>query len=332
METEFLRRRREEARRQVRRRRLIVALAAVGGLAALGGIPYLDQESGTRAGSDPGAEASGATAEAAREPEPPPQLPRGGRRLFPDYRIVAFYGAPQTEELGALGIGGPSEAVGELRKQAAPYRRGKRPIMPALELIATIANADPGDDGQYRTRQTDATIRRYLTAARKARALLILDVQPGRADFVDEVRALRKWLGKPDVGLALDPEWSMAEGEVPGQSIGSIDAKTINAVSGYLAKLVADRNLPEKLLILHRFTEDMVERENAIVDRPGVAIVENVDGFGGRAIKRQKYRGFARDRDSLDEGFKLFYSEDTNLMGPRQVLRLNPAPDLVVYE
>jgi hypothetical protein len=31
-------------------------------------------------------------------------------------------------------------------------------------------------------------------------------------------------------------------------------------------------------------------------------------------------------------GFKLFYHEDTNLMTPRQVLKLQPRPEFVVYE
>ena len=55
-------------------------------------------------------------------------------------------------------------------------------------------------------------IRRYLKAARKAKALLMLDIQPGRSDFFTETTRLRKWLKEPDVGLALDPEWRMGPG------------------------------------------------------------------------------------------------------------------------
>ena len=57
-----------------------------------------------------------------------------------------------------------------------------------------------------------------------------------------------------------------------------------------------------------------------------------MDGFGNRANKRSKYREFTRGRRGRHHGFKLFYSEDTNLMEPRGVLSLRPQPELVVYE
>jgi hypothetical protein len=58
----------------------------------------------------------------------------------------------------------------------------------------------------------------------------------------------------------------------------------------------------------------------------------NVDGFGDRPNKISKYRSFTRGRHDRHHGFKLFYEEDLNLMRPRQVLRLRPLPELVVYE
>ena len=60
-------------------------------------------------------------------------------------------------------------------------------------------------------------IRRYLNAARKAKALLVLDIQPGHSDFFTEATRLRKWLREPDVGLALDPEWHVQAGQVPAR-------------------------------------------------------------------------------------------------------------------
>ena len=92
----------------------------------------------------------------------PPELARGGRVVLPHYRVVASYGAPQHDELGALGIGTPDQAAQKLLKQAAPYSRPGRPVMPAFELIATLAQADPGADGKYRLRQTSDVISRYL--------------------------------------------------------------------------------------------------------------------------------------------------------------------------
>jgi hypothetical protein len=309
--------RREEARRRTRRQRRVAAVLA--GLALAAGVAVL----GLRLDDSD---------DAAPRASPPPELPGGGRRIFPDRRVVAFYGAPQHDELGALGIGPPAAAGRRLARQARPYRRGGRPVLPAFELIATIVQSAPGDDGDHTQRQTPRTIRRYLRAARAHGALLILDVQPGRAPFMREVRAFRRFLEEPDVSVALDPEWSMAPGQVPGQQIGSTDAATVNEVSRYLSRIVRERDLPQKLLVVHRFTQDMIGDEARLERHPGVALTVNVDGFGDRANKIAKYRGFTRGGRDRHHGFKLFYDEDTNLMPPRRVLRLRPRPELIVYE
>ena len=323
--------RREAARRRTRRRRR-AAIAAVAAFLLLMVTVAALAMGGARVRSAPGDDApGGSSSAAARQAPPPPQLPRGGREIFPRYRVVGFYGAPQAEELGVLGIGTPTRAARRLREQAAAYRRGGRPVMPALELISTIVNSTPGADGKYRTRQERRMIRRYLEAARRARALLVLDIQPGRADFMDEVRALRPYLEQPDVGIALDPEWSMRPGQVPGQTIGSTSADKVNEVSAYMARIVKRRNLPQKLLLVHQFTDDMISDKQRLRRRPGIALTLNVDGFGDRANKISKYRGFTDSR-RFHYGFKLFYKEDTNLMRPRDVLRLRPKPDLVMYE
>jgi hypothetical protein len=318
MDREARLRRREEDRRRTHRQRRIAAVvvltvAAVG--LVLAGTAVLGPES-----ADEQAEAG------------PPQLPRGGTEILPRSRVVAFYGAPQDPELGALGVGSPSAAARRLERQARAYRGGGKPVLPAFELIATVANGSPGADGRYSTRQTPRTVSRYLRAARRHKALLLLDIQPGRSDFMREVRAFRRFLDEPDVSLALDPEWKMAPGQVPGRQIGSTDAEEVNEVSRWLAGIVKREGLPQKLLVVHRFTHSMIAREERLRRHPGVALTINVDGFGDRPNKVAKYRDFTRGRKRRLNGFKLFYEEDTNLMRPRDVLLLRPRPDLVVYE
>jgi hypothetical protein len=282
------------------------------------------------AGGDPSAPQRTAADDAA-VPPPPAGLPRGGTSILPEFRVVAYYGAPQSRELGALGIGSPNGATRRLIRQARPYGRHARPVLPALELITVIANADPGHDGKYRSRQKDATIRRYLRAARRAKALLLLDIQPGRSDFFTEATRLEKWLREPDVGLALDPEWHVGPGQVPGQVIGSVGAREVNATSAWLADLVAREKLPEKLFVVHQFTDNMVD-ERRLKQRDGLALVLNVDGFGNQAVKKAKYRDFTRQAPHMYHGFKLFYEEDTDMMRPQQVMHLKPKPVFVVYE
>jgi len=305
-----------------RRRRVVAVLIGVAVLAVAALL--------LRSGGD---EERPASADRAATATPaPPQLPGGGRRLLPDRRIVAFYGAPQAAELGQLGIGTPASAARKLAKQARGYQQPDRPVLPAMELIAVVAAAHPGEGGRYNTRAQPKVIDRYLRAARKAKALLILDIQPGRSDFFTETQRLERWLKEPDVGLAIDPEWRMGPDEVPGNVIGSVEAREVNATSAWLAQLVDQHDLPEKLFLIHQFTDDMVD-DTQLQERPGLAMVLNADGFGGQAIKKAKYRAFTRSpRDFFHKGFKLFYREDTDLMSPREVLRLRPPPDVVIYE
>jgi hypothetical protein len=301
-----------------------VAVAAVAGLVA-----------GAGSGGGPSRAAAGVGAAATTadgRPAPRPQLPGGGRRLFPDRRVVAFYGNPRDKELGALGIGTPAQAAKRLLRQAKPYDRKTRRVLPVMELISTVATAAPGPSGLYRDHLASATIRRYLNAARRARALLVLDIQPGRGQFGPEIERLARWLREPDVGLALDPEWHVGPDQLPGKVIGATDADVVNAAAAYLAKIVHERDLPEKLLLVHRFTDNMISRADRLRTVGGVRTVVNVDGFGSNSVKIAKYKSFVRSTPHVGRGFKLFYKEDVKTMTPRQVMALSPRPDVVVYE
>lgn len=321
MDEEALRRRRVEARRRVFRRRRLVA-ACVAGLVVLSLVG-----AGLLLGAGGGDDEPEANSKSR-----PAQLPRGGRTILPDRRVVAFYGAPQDRELGVLGIGSPARAARKLERQARPYATRGRPVLPAFELIAAIVTSESGDGGDHSIRQEPATIRRYLRAARAHNMLLLLDIQPGYAPFLQEAEALEEFLKEPDVSLALDPEWSMDPPQLPGQEIGSTDAAAINEVSRYLSSIVRRYHLPQKMLVVHRFTGDMIENEHELERDPGVALVVNVDGFGDQPNKISKYNEFTNDLQRRFNGFKLFYEEDLNLMQPKNVLRLRPQPDLVVYE
>jgi hypothetical protein len=247
--------------------------------------------------------------------------------------VIAYTGHPRAPGLGALGVGSPSQAVLRLRAQARAYARPSRPAMPALELIATMATRRPGPGGLYRKHLPQALIGRYLMAARANRALLLLQIQPGRSTFPAEVRRLGRWLRQPDVGVALDPEWRLAPGQVPGRGTGSVGAAEVNAVSREMAAIVDRYALPEKLLVLYDFTGRMVRDRPQIVQRPQVATVVNVDAIGDRHAKAARYRAIAALFSPFSSfGIKLFYQEDRGLMAPASVLALQPRPDVVTYE
>ena len=310
------------------RRRRLAALGVVAAAATLVGAAVGAGDGSRGAGTAP---AVTTTAAKQAPPPKPTELPLGGRKIFPRYRVVAYYGAPQAKALGALGIGSPDHAVRRLAQQAKPYARKTRPVMLALELLADVANRDPGPDGLYRTRQPASIVRRYLAAARRAKALLVLDIQPGHADFLAETRHLDRWLREPDVGLALDPEWH-TPGAVPGTQIGSVQAEDVNAVARHVAAIVRRHNLPEKLFVVHQFTPNMIAGKERVEQPPGLAVTMNVDGFGDRPNKISKYHEFTHDGTHFHRGYKLFYEEDTHLMTPGSVLALQPRPDLIVYE
>jgi hypothetical protein len=211
------------------------------------------------------------------------------------------------------------------------YRRGGRHLLPAMELIAVVAAGSAQNDGSYSSTQSFATVKKYLEAARRIKALLILDIQPGHGDFMSLTKHFGRFLREPDVALALDPEWHTPTA-VPGTVIGSTDAATVNRVSAYLEGLVKKYKLPDKLLLVHQFTESMIKNKELLRHRHGVPLVLNVDGFGNQAVKIAKYNDFTHPRTRSRTGFKLFYKEDTDTMTPAQVLRLRPRPDVVIYE
>ncbi|MGI8937185.1 MAG: hypothetical protein ACR2JF_03010 [Iamia sp.] len=283
--------------------------------------------------TDAGAPSTGApsTTEATTTTAPPPELPRGGREIFPAHRVVAYYGNPGTAALGVLGETPPEEAAARVEAAAAPFDRPDRPVLPAFELIVTVAQAAPGSDGDYSAPTDLAVVERWHAAARAAGMLLILDIQPGRAPFLPEVQRYESLLREPDVGLALDSEWRMGPDEVPGQTIGSVAASEVNEVSAWLADIVADEDLPEKIFLLHLFTPSMIEDRDAVVDRPGLATVFHVDGFGGQEIKIRKYAEL-KGTGTFASGLKLFFDEDIDIFSPEQVLGIDPDVDLITYQ
>jgi hypothetical protein len=286
---------------------------------------------------------SSAASEAAASASPRPteasparlELPRGGTTVFPQYRLVGYAGLTGSPPLGRLGIGKLSERVKELEKRAQPYAED-REILPVMEVIATIVLSSPGADGMYRARMSDEMVQHYLDEARANKALLLLNIQPGRARFLDEVKAYDKWLAEPDVGLALDPEWAMGPGQVPGRVFGRTTGTVLNQIAAHVSKIVEENNLPEKVVVYHQLAPQIVRKESALKDHPGVALIKSVDGIGARVDKIGTYRRVNKTTPKfVHPGFKLFYVEDAEagpLMTPRQVLAIKPKPDYVMYE
>jgi hypothetical protein len=260
-----------------------------------------------------------------------PRLPIGGRKVFGHRILVAYYGTAHSASLGVLGSAPPKAITKRLRAAARPFGTKNRPAQIVYELIASVADASPGSDGDYSHYISRSYVEEYVRAARRYHALLVLDLQPGRSNFLPQAKHFAWALRSPYVGLALDPEWRMGPHQVPGQTIGSVRAAEVNQVSKYVAGLTRRRHLPQKLFMLHQFTTAMVKHIDQVRKHGVLAMVQHVDGFGSRRAKLATFHNVARP-DQFHLGFKLFYDEDTDLFHPHQVLRIQPRVDFVSYQ
>ena len=247
--------------------------------------------------------------------------------------LVSWYGNPWSGRMGILGrLDGTALAEG-LKRQAEGYAAvAHKPVMPAYELVAIVAQPEPGRDGRYRRRESRQVIDRMLREARAAGFKLILDVQTGRSTVLSELAYLAPYLQEPDVYLALDPEFSMGTDGIPGRRIGTMRADEVNDAIAVLEYLQERYQLPPKVLIVHQFTTAMLADKEKIWSSAVLDIVLAADGFGSPALKRNTYATVLRQHSLEFSGFKLFYIQDTDLLQPSQVLGLTPAPAVIIYQ
>ena len=259
-------------------------------------------------------------------------LPGGGTKVFGGKRfVVAYYGTAGTGALGVLGERSPDQMHRRLRRAARDFKRPGEKIVPVYELIVTVADAAPGKGRDYNHDITRKQVRRYIKAAERNGALVVLDIQPGRDDFLTVAKRWEWALKHPLVGLALDPEWRMGPRQVPGRVIGSVRAKEINQVSAWLDRLTRKQGLPEKVFMLHSFRSSMIVRPERVADRPRLAEVLHIDGFGTPSQKLDTYRALARP-GQFRMGFKLFYDEDVPRMKARAVRKIRPKVRFVSFQ
>ena len=258
--------------------------------------------------------------------------------ILPAKRIVAFYGNPLSKRMGILGELAPNEMLARLDSEVAAWNAAdpSTPVQPALHLIAVVASGEPGKAGKYRTRMDSALIEQVYGWAQRRNALLFLDLQVGQGTLQEELPRLANFLKRPDVHLGIDPEFSMKHGEKPGTKIGTFDAADVNYASRFLQELVTTESLPPKVLVVHRFTRDMLTGYKRIVLDPRVQLVINMDGWGPPSLKRDSYRAYIHRYPVEYTGFKLFYKNDRKkggvLMSPLSVLALKPKPFYIQYQ
>ncbi|MDB5009729.1 MAG: hypothetical protein JWQ06_518, partial [Mucilaginibacter sp.] len=213
----------------------------------------------------------------------------------------------------------------------------KTPVKHALHYIAVVAQGDGGKDGKFRYRMPFKQIDSVLVLAKKAHAIVFLDVQVALSNIQAELPLLEKYLALPQVHFGMDPEFSMKDGSKPGRRIGTYDAADVNFASNYLAGIVRKYHLPPKILIVHRFTKRMVTNYKNIKLHPEIQLVINMDGWGEPDLKLGTYRNFIYPEPVQFTGFKLFYKNDLkkpphHMLTPEEVLKYKPYPIYIQYQ
>lgn len=265
------------------------------------------------------------------EAEAPP-LTAGG--IFPNNRVLAFYGFPGNEKMGILGEYDMARLLELLREQAKAYEEADpaHPVVLALEVIASVAQKESGNDGSYVLDTDSALLDEYAAFARDNGLLLLLDVQIGYRTVANEIAGLKPWLSQNHVHLALDPEFAMEDGQIPGDHIGQIDAADVTYAQQWLVDLAAEVGSSPKLLVVHQFQQSMITSKELVKPMAGVQLVIDADGWGVPDNKRATYDFVNRVTRVEYEGIKLFYKQDVPLMTPEEVVALDPAPLLVIYQ
>ena len=259
--------------------------------------------------------------------------------ILPRNRIVAYYGNPLSKKMGVLGEYQKDTMLRMLDREVARWAKADptHPVVPALHLIATVAQGTPGKAGLYRMQMRDSLVNEVHSWIKSRNGLFFIDVQVGKSSVQAELPRLRPFLENPDVHLAIDPEFAMAtSGKVPGTVIGTLDAADINWAVDWLDQIAREKNLPPKILIVHRFTRKMVTNASKIRYTPHVQVVMDMDGWGPPWLKFDSYHDYVKAEPVQFTGFKLFYHNDTKkgdpMLTPAEVLRLTPKPLYIQYQ
>jgi len=264
------------------------------------------------------------------------QLPGGGQLVFDSKRYVALYGSPVTAALGLLGEQGVPETIARAAQLARLYGPfTQHSVVPALEIIVTVASRGAGDDGNYSNEWSSDTFLPMIEAAAGAGQYVVIDFQPGRSTFLEQVRQYEDLLAFPNVGIALDPEWRLQPDQQHLQQIGSVAAAEVNEVITYLADFVQTHALPQKLIVLHQFQLRMItDRHDLDMSRSEVALLIHADGLGSQGAKQATWRTLHEGApEGIRWGWKNFVDEDQPMLTPEQTYAtVDPVPDFVSYQ
>jgi hypothetical protein len=255
--------------------------------------------------------------------------------ILPFQRVIAFYGNLYSKNMGILGELPVSKMLEKLQQEVKTWDECDPAFkaIPALHYIAVTAQAE-GD--KKRLRMPYHQIDTILRMAKRINAIVFLDIQVGGSSLQEELPRLEKYFKLPEVHLGIDPEFALKSDTSTFSLIGTMDARQINFAIDYLAKVVKKNNLAPKIIVIHRFTNDMVSNAYQIKKVPEVQVVINMDGFGSKELKRNTYRRHVFSEPVQFTGMKLFYKNDSKadqhgLLTPDELMEFVPRPIYIQY-
>ncbi len=266
------------------------------------------------------------------------QVPGGGFRILPEdqaRRYVAFYGHPVTSALGALGEQPPPSTWTRMQPFLADYAGDGARVIPTFEMIASVASASATDDGDFSYEWPIETFDEYIDLAKEKDGYVILDLQSGRDDFLSQAKQYEELLKLPFVGLAVDPEWRLKPDQVHLRQTGTVTAAEINEVVDWLADLVRENALPQKIIMVQQFRESMIQNRDDLKERPELQMIIQMDGDGSEASKDATYARLTAGTENAhwSWGWKNFFDEDEpGPPSPENTMGKDPVPVFVSYQ
>ena len=247
------------------------------------------------------------------------------------FRLFAYYGSPTGAGLGILGNQPRPDTLLLLRQTIASWAQYfDKPIIPTYHMVTTVANPIPP---HYRHHVSLDIIEEWVASAQEDGVAVILDIQPGQANVIEEYHRIRHLLYEPHVHLAVDPEFVMAAGQLPLVDVGQLYASQINPIQADMNAIGQEIGL-NRVLIIHQFKDSMIPDKGNIQPYPFVELLINGDGVGPPGPKISNYNQYAGEAGFEYGGFKLFpWHGDSPVMTPEWVMSaLMPQPVLIIIQ
>ena len=250
------------------------------------------------------------------------------------FRMVTYYGSPKGWGLGILGESAREYMTWDLKRLALEYQAlsPDRFVLPTYHMVTTVADGYPGEDENYNHHVEMEVIEDWIAAAEEGNVAVIIDLQLAHADLQEEFDRIKHLLHRPHVHLALDPEFIMEEGQLPGQHLGKISAEQVNDIQAQLEEIALAVGL-NRVLIVHQFEDKMFPDKENLIDYPHVELVIDADGVSSIWNKLYDYNQYVGEPGFEYGGIKIFFKYDAApLLTPLDVMYMEPVPAVIVHQ